>query len=457
MPKWLSEIGRQAPQAALAWLAAKQGGPEAFAAFQSGMYEAQQQRAALARQAQMDEERRTATEEERAYRQRQEQRQVAGDERTEADRAMQRKLEALQALNRFVTQVPDTYADPLQAEQDYTRQAGQMESLLGMRPGDLSTTMPSGGFSMAISRRMAPKIRTAASAALTAAQEKYGPDANIRVQDGTLRELLGDRYNPQGYTVPELEALAEVQATDPTTGARVAPVIQSGGAPNTPEEQQIADAIATAEEAKGSPLTRAERSAVRVRAISEIDAARRDPRAPARDTSAADDMRRFNMEQRLVTQWDNANKPFKEMQRQLQLMSTGLSRFRAGDKNGGAQAVLVTFQKILDPTSVVRESEYARTAAGQSLMNRIAGYTQRLESGGAGLTDAEMALMVGTAQEFMDGMATFNSGLRSRINRTASEYRLDPRMIFDDVLAPAAAPSAAPGRIYYDADGNPRR
>lgn len=165
--------------------------------------------------------------------------------------------------------------------------------------------------------------------------------------------------------------------------------------------------------------------------------------------------RRFTMEQRLVSQWDKVNTPRREMRRQLGLMEAGLRRFRAGDTNGGSQAVLVTFQKILDPTSVVRESEYARTATGQSLINRIDGYSQRLAAGGAGMTDSELAAMVQTAKEFLAGMEDYGKGLRERIGRTAQEYDLDPRMIFDDALtgsepadaAPASGPSVGTRRL----------
>lgn len=166
------------------------------------------------------------------------------------------------------------------------------------------------------------------------------------------------------------------------------------------------------------------------------------PRVP---NDGVNDGRRFSMEQRLVSQWDKANVPFREMRRQLGLMDSGLKRFRAGDTNGGSQAVLVTFQKILDPTSVVRESEYARTTEGQSLLNRIEGTVTRWAAGGTTLTESEMAALVDTARSFLDGMATFNAGLRGRIERTAAEYQLDPRLIFDDVgTAPQPATPPAP-------------
>ena len=53
------------------------------------------------------------------------------------------------------------------------------------------------------------------------------------------------------------------------------------------------------------------------------------------------------------------------------------------------QSMIMIFQKILDPTSVVRESEFARLAGGQSLYNRGVGYLDRLQKGGGGLSPGE--------------------------------------------------------------------
>jgi len=148
----------------------------------------------------------------------------------------------------------------------------------------------------------------------------------------------------------------------------------------------------------------------------------------------------FSMEERLAKSWTSANQSSREVQRQFALMQTGLKRFRSGDKNGGSQAVLVTFQKILDPTSVVRESEYARTASGQSFLNRLEGYEQRLVQGGAGMTDSELSAMVETARQFMGDMQAFTAGARRRIESQIGQYKLNPKGVFDD-----SAESAAPG------------
>lgn len=62
------------------------------------------------------------------------------------------------------------------------------------------------------------------------------------------------------------------------------------------------------------------------------------------------------------------------------------------------QAMVTLFNKMLDPTSVVREGEYARTAEGQSVIDRAAGYVERLQKGGAGVTDQTRQEMVEVAK-----------------------------------------------------------
>lgn len=73
----------------------------------------------------------------------------------------------------------------------------------------------------------------------------------------------------------------------------------------------------------------------------------------------------------------------------------------AGDINSkGAldQALITTFNKVNDPGSVVRESEYGRTPEGLALANRIQGAVDRLRQGGAGLSPADRKDLVVVAK-----------------------------------------------------------
>ena len=62
------------------------------------------------------------------------------------------------------------------------------------------------------------------------------------------------------------------------------------------------------------------------------------------------------------------------------------------------QALITLFNKLTDPSSVVRESEYARMAVNMPLVNAIAGKAYKVLNGGAGLTSAERTQIVDMAK-----------------------------------------------------------
>lgn len=202
----------------------------------------------------------------------------------------------------------------------------------------------------------------------------------------------------------------------------------------------------------GQEMPTSVRTQLRVQAKKDIGQA--DDKAPGANGRGANGLmpgQEFAISEKLAKTWQDTTKAQREMNRQFSLMTTGLKRFREGDKNGGSQGVLVTFQKILDPSSVVRESEYARSAAGISMLGRIEGYMDRLKAGGAGVPDAELAGMVETARQFLSDMQGFNNGQRKRIEAQAKKYSIDPALIFDDTAAGGGGPKK---RIFYDVNGN---
>lgn len=72
-------------------------------------------------------------------------------------------------------------------------------------------------------------------------------------------------------------------------------------------------------------------------------------------------------------------------------------------KNALDQALVITFNKMLDPGSVVRESEFARTPTGQSFISRLQGASEKLAKGGVGLTDAERDEIIVVAKQLQEG------------------------------------------------------
>ena len=153
---------------------------------------------------------------------------------------------------------------------------------------------------------------------------------------------------------------------------------------------------------------------------------------------------------RLADEWQEATKPVRDLSRQRDLMTIGLEAAEAGNMVAGSQAVLVTFQKILDPTSVVRESEYARSSSGLALIERVKGEFTKLQKGGAGLTLSQLKSF---AQLADDAVAKLSNGRvrdeRERIGRFADHYGIDRSIIFSGSLGTGAppAPSAQPAPI----------
>jgi hypothetical protein len=162
---------------------------------------------------------------------------------------------------------------------------------------------------------------------------------------------------------------------------------------------------------------------------------------------------RYQATSDLSKQWTSASEAFRTMQQQFALMQTGLSRYDQ-DPIGASQAVLVTFQKVLDPTSVVRESEYARSPQGLSLLDWLQGKYEQYRAGGVGVPKPILEQMVKTAEAFLssENLKSSLDNVRQRIYDTSVGYEIDPSM----VLGPDAARVAPRGAIGQPPPGGPQ-
>jgi hypothetical protein len=160
-----------------------------------------------------------------------------------------------------------------------------------------------------------------------------------------------------------------------------------------------------------------------------------------------------NIVERNQRRWDTQSKVATELQRQVSVMDTGLNAARRGDLAGGSQAVLVTFQKILDPTSVVRESEYARSGEGQSLVNRISGAIDRLQKGGAGVPLAELEKYGQLAHEMAENSTKHLGQVKKQIEDTGKRYGIPPELLTTgDLLTAPVAPGGGGRRVVKFGD-----
>lgn len=165
-----------------------------------------------------------------------------------------------------------------------------------------------------------------------------------------------------------------------------------------------------------------------------------------------------NITAKMAATWTKETAPTREIDAQVRTMHAGMAAARRGDLNAGAQDIIATFNKILDPGSVVRESEYNRSPSGLALEDRVKGWIEQLQKGGAGVPLVELERFARLAEETAaTRYGDYLVGVRQRLERMADHYKIPPELVFDDIIgagpddpaAPAAAP--APGPIVAPA------
>ena len=154
---------------------------------------------------------------------------------------------------------------------------------------------------------------------------------------------------------------------------------------------------------------------------------------------------RLQMVRQLSADWQKTVRPMQGLLDQSARMNIGLRMARGGDMLAGSQAILISFNKLLDPTSVVRESEYARSATGQSALETMRGFVDKLSKGGAGVTISELESYKRFGEQVVQKALESRVGPeRRRIERLVEYAGVDPELIFTGRFAPGAAPQGAP-------------
>ena len=164
---------------------------------------------------------------------------------------------------------------------------------------------------------------------------------------------------------------------------------------------------------------------------------------PAPEAASAPSNEQLQMVRQLSSDWRETTKPMQVLLDQSDRMNIGLKMAQAGKMLAGSQAILISFNKLLDPTSVVRESEYARSATGQSAIETMRGYADKLSKGGAGVTLKELESYKEFGEQVVQQALESTIGPeRKRIKRLIEYTGADPELIFTGRFAPNAQPDA---------------
>jgi hypothetical protein len=98
-------------------------------------------------------------------------------------------------------------------------------------------------------------------------------------------------------------------------------------------------------------------------------------------------------------------------------------------KNALDQVLVIALNKALDPGSVVRESEFARTPQGISLFNRFNAGLSKLSEGGVGLTDADRADLINALRIMAGAQNEYYGQFESFFRREAETQGIEPERV----------------------------
>lgn len=227
------------------------------------------------------------------------------------------------------------------------------------------------------------------------------------------------RFGPGGQPIASVEATPV--ATKPRAGAlQVAGVNDpSGFAPGTVFQADPTGKVTVLSEPGGAGLSGADKTKIAVTQSKEF----------------RDDERVKNL--------NIIERSERGMKAALKQSKTAKSRI-ASD-----QALGVLFQKMLDPTSVVRESEFARTPQGAALINQIKAIAPKLIKGGLKITDDDRQALVDMAQKLLNEAKITANQAFSEFSTRAKQIGLNEKIVFGGRkpfdLTATQGTTAAPG------------
>jgi hypothetical protein len=116
----------------------------------------------------------------------------------------------------------------------------------------------------------------------------------------------------------------------------------------------------------------------------------------------------------------------------------------AQDKTGAGDIALITsFMKMLDPGSVVRETEFATAQDTGGLFVKLKNALSKAQTGEF-LTDIQRKEFSSLSRRYMDAAKNQEKGVRAGLNKVVKNYKLNPDNVFGVIEEETAAAEAEP-------------
>lgn len=336
---------------------------------------------------------------------------TADNARAEESARMQKLQQALAMLDSFGGQVAATANDPVAAESQMLGRASSVESMFGVPQGQLSGAIPN----------MAPMIsgrkKKQAQDLYDRAEKTYGPEAmasdSITLQTG---ELFGDVKPSQ------LRSMFSAPAVD-AAGAPARPMVQpqSAGVPTT-ERTALA---AWARERGKTPdqLSSADLLEFNKRFKQSDD------RPPVHVTVGGS-----GLTPQQVTAAAGLRDDFRTESKDFSTVRMAHDRVAVSAKDpsaAGDLSLLYNYMKILDPNSVVRETEFAQAAKSGSLPQQIQAAATKVVNGQR-LTPEQRSDFVARARALYDVANKRQTRLMARYRDIAKKSGVPEELVVID-------------------------
>lgn len=163
-----------------------------------------------------------------------------------------------------------------------------------------------------------------------------------------------------------------------------------------------------------------------------------------RATGGADPAKKFEQEEKIRKEWQGRSKIFNELSGTYSNIYAS-----AGAKTGPGDIALITgFMKMLDPGSVVRETEFATARDTAGLFDRLANQAQKLKSGQLFTLDSKQRdEYVSLARQYLDAAQKKANQEKKDLGVVVKNYGLNPENVFGlgETAPPPGTSAAIPG------------
>jgi hypothetical protein len=161
----------------------------------------------------------------------------------------------------------------------------------------------------------------------------------------------------------------------------------------------------------------------------------------ALESGVGDPKEKFAQEEKIRKEWQGRSKMFGELQGTFNTLEAS-----AKSENGPGDIALITgFMKMLDPGSVVRETEFATARDTAGLFTQL---TNRLEKAKNGqlLDNKQRNEYIALSKKYLDSAQAKAAQERKDLGIVVTNYKLNPQNVFGAETAPTQPPPTAEQR-----------